>query len=169
MRLPLVLAVLVASLLVAGCLAPRAAPTATPTPVPQVISGVGTPTPAPTPTPTPAPVLSACASPNECLRPVDAGRRSCTLVSGEMTLCPKAAPAGPGQPEELQYCYSCPPEGATPTPLVKEYRCQDGTPQNECSTVSPGRYCSVYLNLQYDCKRCGCPAGQTCTDFNLCR
>jgi len=121
------LALLLAGLVLAGCLMSQPTTMATPTPTlePTILP---TATPVATPRATPVPTLAATPTP---------------------------------VPTELP--------SPTPTPLIKDYRCFDGTPQNECSKVTIGMYCGVYLAYEYNCKLCGCPAGKTCSELNICK
>jgi len=121
------LALLLAGLVLAGCLMPgtRPTPSALPTLEPTILA---TATPVATPRATPVPTLAPTP-----------------------TLVPTELPS------------------PTATPLIKDYRCFDGTPQNQCSKVTIGMYCGVYVTYEYNCKLCGCPAGKTCSELNICK
>ena len=44
--------------------------------------------------------------------------------------------------------------------------CSDDTPDGKCSATKP-LFCNNG-NLYYDCYKCGCTAGETCSDFGVC-
>lgn len=110
-------------------------------------------------------VLAGCLNPQVKATPTPTP--SVTVTPAPTYVAVVATPTATAQPTPA--ATATPAVEPTATVLIKDYRCFDGTPQNACSKVQVGRYCNQYLAYNEDCRRCGCPEGTVCTNFNVCR